>query len=196
MLEYNPKMKSCIILTTVISTLSASTLPIKFQFNGQTPTLKGVSQCPGHEDDALQVIGGSSPEEVCMPGDMQMDINTLISEDLPTDLILKLDLHKLDPFPMTVPCLNGIGSCEYELCPMIEDMADTLCPHFPASQPCNCPLLAGEFILDGLTVPVPDMGILGAVMAGGYEATATFYGASNKDKILGCLELTFTLQGC
>jgi len=31
-----------------------------------------------------------------------------------------------------------------QLCPMIEDMADTVCPSFPESQPCGCPLLAGE----------------------------------------------------
>ena len=36
-------------------------------------------------------------------------------EDLPTDLTLNLDLHKITPFPMTVPCLNGVGSCEYEV---------------------------------------------------------------------------------
>ena len=33
-------------------------------------------------------------------------------------------------------------------------------------------------------------------MVGGYEATATFYAASNKDKVLGCLNLTFTLKDC
>ena len=31
-----------------------------------------------------------------------------------------------------------------QLCPMIEDMADTVCPSFPPSQPCGCPLLAGD----------------------------------------------------
>ena len=36
-------------------------------------------------------------------------------KDLPTDLTLNLDLHKITPFPMTVPCLNGVGSCEYEV---------------------------------------------------------------------------------
>ena len=38
-----------------------------------------------------------------------------LREDLPTDLTLNLDLHKITPFPMTVPCLNGVGSCEYEV---------------------------------------------------------------------------------
>lgn len=28
-------------------------------------------------------------------------------------------------------------------------MADSLCPSFPDSQPCGCPLLQGELIMDG-----------------------------------------------
>lgn len=106
-----------------------------------------------------------------------MDVNTLLKEDLPTDLILYLDLKKLEPFPMKVPCLNGMGSCPYDLCPMIVDHTEILCPHFPEGQPCSCPLLAGTWDMKGVEVPVPDMGpILGAVMEGKYEATATLYG--------------------
>jgi hypothetical protein len=32
---------------------------------------------------------------------------------------------------------------------MIENMADTICPHFPPSQPCGCPLLAGDLDMKG-----------------------------------------------
>ena len=42
-----------------------------------------------------------------------------------------------------------------------------------------------------------DMGpILGEVMKGDYRATATLYGASNKDRVLGCIEFTFSLDVC
>ena len=143
------------------------------------------------------MIEGSTPDQVCMPGTTEINVHTRISEDLPTDLLIKMDLHKLTPFPMTVPCLNGVGSCEYKICPMIESMADTLCPSFPETQPCSCPLLAGEMFLSGVETPVQDMGpILGAVMEGEYQATATFYGESNKDRILGCVEFTFALSQC
>merc|ERR1712059_131168 len=112
----------------------------------------------------------------CMPSVMTVDTHTLIREDLPTDLIISMKIQKLTPFPMTVPCLNGVGSCEYEICPMIESMADSLCPSFPENQPCSCPLLAGEMELYGVKTPVQDMGpILGAVMEGEYQATANFY---------------------
>merc|ERR1712071_66247 len=175
----------------------AALLPLRFSAGGHNPSLKSVKQCEGHEDDALVVLSGTTPDLICMPGTTVMNMNTLIREDLPTDLIINLDLHKLTPFPMTVPCLNGVGSCEYEICPMIEDMADTLCPAFPPSQPCGCPLLAGEMQLEGVEMPVQDMGpILGEVMKGEYRATATLYGASDKENILGCVEFTFALDVC
>merc|ERR1712059_141696 len=68
-----------------------------------------------------------------MPSVMTVDTHTLIREDLPTDLIISMKIQKLTPFPMTVPCLNGIGSCEYEICPMIVNDPDTWCTAFPDS---------------------------------------------------------------
>merc|ERR1712158_1444 len=194
----NNKMQLTFFLLPSLA--AASILPIKFDFGSSLkshPSLKSVKQCEGHENDALFLINGMTPDEICMPGTTAINMHTLIRKDLPTDLTLNLDLHKVTPFPMTVPCLNGVGSCEYELCPMIEDMADTVCPSFPENQPCGCPLLAGEMRLEGIEMPVQDMGpILGEVMKGSYRATATLYGASNKDKILGCIEFTFKLDTC
>ena len=145
----------------------------------------------------MVVIDGTTDEEICMPGTSTINVHTRVKEDLPIDLKIKMDLKKIAPFPMTVPCLDGVGSCEYDICSYIENMSDILCPAFPAYQPCSCPLLAGEFILEGVETPVQDMGpILGAVMEGDYEATATLYGASDKDRILGCMKLTFALKQC
>jgi len=194
----NNKMQLTFFLLPSLA--AASILPIKFDFGSSSkshPSLKSVKQCEGHENDALFLIEGTTPDEICMPGTTAINMHTHIREDLPTDLTLNLDLHKVTPFPMTVPCLNGVGSCEYELCPMIEDMADTVCPSFPEGQPCGCPLLAGEMNLEGIEMPVQDMGpILGEVMKGSYRATAMLYGASAPDKTLGCIEFTFTLNTC
>merc|ERR1712126_264212 len=141
--------KKMLSLSFVIlpSLAAASILPIKFDFGDSAksrPSLRSVQQCEGHENDDLVLISGTTPDEICMPGNTVINMHTSIREDLPTDLTLNLDLHKITPFPMTVPCLNGVGSCEYELCPMIEDMADTVCPSFPENQPCGCPLLMGD----------------------------------------------------
>ena len=62
-------------------------------------------------------------------------------EDLPTDLVMKMDLQKETPFPMHVPCLDGIGSCEYDLCAILNDQPPSICNALPPTQPCGCPLL-------------------------------------------------------
>merc|ERR1712076_285903 len=120
-----PAPTTMLLLTLLATSASASVLPLTFSFGSRNPSLRMVKQCEGHDDDALVLVEGTTPDEICMPGTTVINMHTIIREDLPTDLTLNLDLHKITPFPMTVPCLNGVGSCEYELCPMIEDMADT-----------------------------------------------------------------------
>lgn len=52
-------------------------------------------------------------------------------------------------------------------------------------------------VLENMEVAVDDMGdVLGAVMEGGYSATAKFYGSSDPDNILGCVNMTFELKRC
>merc|ERR1712123_213167 len=113
------------VLAALLAT-TASVLPLKFNFGDNQPSLKAVRQCAGHEDDVLVVLEGTTPDEVCMPGTTEINVHTRISEDLPSDLLIKMDLHKLTPFPMSVPCLNGVGSCEYDICSMIQDMGPIL----------------------------------------------------------------------
>merc|ERR1712080_191953 len=183
-----------LLLTTAVT---ASILPVKVKVGSMEPTLGSVKQCEGHEEDSLYLIKGSTPDSICIPGVMEMNMDTEIRKDLHTDLQVKMAIKKLTPFPMNVPCLSGIGSCEYEICPIIEAGVDTWCPSFPESQPCGCPLKAGEIVLNGIELPVQDMGpVIGPLMEGDYRATATFYGASAKDEILGCVEFTFTLKDC
>jgi len=188
-------MKSVYVLL-LASTASAAILPINLVFDGMQTNVGTVKQCEGHENDVMVVNGGSMPEEICMPGTIQMTTDTIIKQDLPMDLIIYMDLKKLTPFPMTIPCLNGIGSCEYEACPLIEE-GTPICDALPDTQPCHCPLLAGNFRMNDVKIPVQDMGpVLGPLMEGGYSAKMTWYGASDKDNILACLDMTFTLKKC
>jgi len=64
----------------------------------------------GSEGYPLQFVDGSVPEEIEIPGTAIMNIHVTISRDMPEDLMIKLKLKKLEPFPMDVPCLNGLGS--------------------------------------------------------------------------------------
>jgi hypothetical protein len=62
--------------------------------------------------------------------------------------------------------LNKTFFSPYDICETIINMADSLCPTFPETQPCGCPLLAGDLDLKNIELAVPDFGpILGPLMA-------------------------------
>ena len=64
----------------------------------------------GYENAPMQFVGGSSPDEIPIPGQISMDIDSILTEDMPNDMVTKLNLKKLGLFPLDVPCLNGLGS--------------------------------------------------------------------------------------
>ena len=64
----------------------------------------------GSEGYPLQFIDGTIPDVIYLPGTVTMDLHALISQDLPADVMIKLNLKKLEPFPLDVPCLDGLGS--------------------------------------------------------------------------------------
>merc|ERR1711997_14930 len=153
--------------------------------------LKTVKQCDGYENAPFQFISGTSPDQIPIPGEITMDMHSKITADMPADLVLKMDLQKQEPFPLDVPCLNGLGSCEYDLCQIIVDNGDTFCPGFPEGQACGCPLLANDYDMTGITIQVPDFGILNDLMVGTYKAKQFLYGKSDPENKLGCMEFEY-----
>merc|ERR550525_1473034 len=108
-------MKSVLLLCLGSLSVQALVLSLQLHVGGsKTPALKSIETCPGHENDVMVVIEGTTDEEICMPGTSNINVHTRVSEDLPSDLLIKMDLQKTTPFPMTVPCLDGVGSCEYD----------------------------------------------------------------------------------
>ena len=69
-----------------------------------------VSQCIGFEDAPMQVTGGDSPDVIYIPSTFEMSTVTVLAEDLPSDLKMGLQLTMTDPFPLEVPCIDGLGS--------------------------------------------------------------------------------------
>lgn len=64
----------------------------------------------GSESYPFQLISGEMPEEIYLPGTVKLTVSIEIKEQLPEDLTIEMKLKKLEPFPMEVPCLNGLGS--------------------------------------------------------------------------------------
>jgi len=62
--------------------------------------------------------------------------------------------------------LNGhyvIFSSEYDVC-VEKYFSEKLCSQFPPSQPCKCPIKAGEVQIEGLEYQIPDPGFYGYFM--------------------------------
>jgi hypothetical protein len=53
---------------------------------------------------------------------------------------------------------------EYEVCKP-EFFTKALCAQYPSWQQCGCPLKAGGYELKNIKYPLPDLGVLGAVVA-------------------------------
>merc|ERR1712223_1166523 len=181
---YSSKMNSLIKISIILAVSALA--------NSKAVLRSAPRNCDGYEDADFVVLGGNSPDEIPIPGEITMDINQLIRHDLPADLVLKMDLTKLEPFPLDVPCLNGLGSCEYDFCKILVDNGDQLCDQMPPGQPCHCPLLKNEWDMKGVTVPIPDFGLLNNLMVGSYKSRATFYGKSTPDNKVGCMEFEYT----
>ena len=53
---------------------------------------------------------------------------------------------------------------EYDVCSP-QYFTKELCAQYPSWQPCGCPLKAGEVQLKNIKTPLPDLGVLGPVVA-------------------------------
>merc|ERR1711971_992425 len=125
----NMKPFSSLLASTLLFSSQAAILPLKFNFGNRKPSVFSIAQCAGHENDPLQLIEGVMEEVICMPGTTTMNTKTEMREDLPSDLMMKLDLKKIDPFPMTVPCGCPLLKGEMELKGIempVQDMGDVL----------------------------------------------------------------------
>lgn len=85
-----------------------------------------------------------------------------LSQDLPLDAEFELTLNKTlviggKSFPLTIPCVDGMGSCRLKVCDMFHLWYnDIICPFFKgAGHSCSCPVKAGNFVDNNIEVSVP-----------------------------------------
>ncbi|XP_067008250.1 ganglioside GM2 activator [Anabrus simplex] len=121
--------------------------------------------------------------------------SAVITEQLESPIHAKLVIlaqpdHVLSARPMTIPCNNGIGSCEYEdLCDFgIEE--DDACPSMikQLGLPCKCPIQPGRYTIGEQTFP---LGHLGALATGKYGLLANL---THNDKQVCCYKINFALM--
>ncbi|KAL4233254.1 hypothetical protein ACF0H5_007938 [Mactra antiquata] len=95
-----------------------------------------------------------------------------------------------------VPCISGVGSCDYELCDLLSGKNWNNTHHCPpeidASSPdfpCSCPFQPGTYHLNPTTFIIPELAGLWKFLASGdYKAHATVTDR-NTGEVVGCYDL-------
>jgi len=93
---------------------------------------------------------------------MTLTSNVTLSDDLPVNSEFELVLNRslivgTQTFPLTIPCVDGMGSCRLKLCDMFHMWYnDVVCPFFKSSgHVCACPVLKGSYVDTNIEVDVP-----------------------------------------
>lgn len=153
-----------------------------------------IEDC-GLNPDATFHDSSVSPDPVIVPGKMTLKFQGDLTRDWPADMMLKVEVIKEDPYDIEVPCLNGLGSCEVDMCAYITKYPDIFCQLFPEGVPCTCTLVAAHYEAKGFDITLPDLGTaIDHVIAGGYHGNVTLYSKSDPSTLLGCIKFNFQLK--
>ena len=106
----------------------------------------------GHENDVIQLVSGNLPDTIHIPGEVTLNMETKITEVIPDDLIGDLKLKIMEPFPVPVPCLNGLGSCPYDG----KAIMTQLCQF--AEPKCAFPIQPADYKFENVKLTIPDLG--------------------------------------
>ncbi|EDO36431.1 predicted protein [Nematostella vectensis] len=138
-----------------------------------------------------------TPSPLALPGTVNVSATLTIKRHLPSYTTLRLNIQKkvFGLFWLRIPCIKGMGSCDYSnFCEMIRSAAFSKCDEVMEAQgvPCDCPIPTGQFALPLQSIPVPaDM--LSAipvpdwVVNGKYWVRAEFLDPFSRH--LGCIEV-------
>merc|ERR1712241_39889 len=181
------KMKVLALIALFASAASAFVVPLPAGVQA-----KVIKQREGFQG-IMNLISGDMPAEINIPSKIPLNFVTELTDQLPGDLVIFMKLKKMSPYPLDVPCFNGVGSCEYDGCAVIEGNP-SICKVLEKNGiACKCPFPKGKWDLHGATQAVPDMGAtMDKLMVGHYKAKMTAYGKSNPSKVLTCFDLEFT----
>lgn len=93
---------------------------------------------------------------------IQLTADVSISENIPDDASIHLVMNKTvvlsdNQFVVTIPCVDGIGSCKLNMCDMFHLWYnDVVCPFFQKQhRQCSCPVLKGDFVAEKVPVEIP-----------------------------------------
>ena len=133
------------------------------------------------------------PSPIIYPGNVTITTSIDLKEDLPrTGLLLKIRVDKLEPQRMPVPCLSGVGSCQYDACTQIIQANPGI---FCSLGSCSCPLEAKSYTASQLEYSLPRLGgpVFAKILQGNFEGNITFFNRISSREY-GCLGMKFTIK--
>jgi len=135
---------------------------------------------------------------------LTLNSNVSLSDDLPVNAEFELVLNRslivgTKTFPLTIPCVDGFGSCRLKLCDMFHMWYnDVVCPFFKSAQrTCACPVVKGVYTDNNIEVDVPFakfQGLAAQLADGDYQMRFTI-SDPEKTKMFACLDIQAHLKG-
>ena len=120
-----------------------------------------------------------NPAPVLMPGNVSIGINMKLTRPLVPKAKLSLRImKKVLLLWFDVPCVDDVGSCDYDLCQLWPVFNSCPAAFLNNSIPCNCPFAKGSYSIpdDELQVQVSSSDVLPVWMeTGAYWAQITVY---------------------
>ncbi|KAK2168789.1 hypothetical protein LSH36_14g06038 [Paralvinella palmiformis] len=147
--------------------------------------------CGSSRDLAAITSFNVLPNPIHIPGNVTVSFAGSLSQTLTAPIKLKLEIKKKELFWVPIPCVDHVGSCDYDdICKL---MSSAICP--PELEkyhiPCHCPITGGKYKIPPVPVHIKSFGVPSWLEDGDFRVTATL---TNKGREVMCLQVTFTLK--
>ncbi|PVD29086.1 hypothetical protein C0Q70_11683 [Pomacea canaliculata] len=136
------------------------------------------------------------PYPVQVPGKVTARGRIVLNRPVEGDLTLEVTMKKHVKWNIwtPVPCVGNIGSCSYKnLCTMLPRLPSKVKIQTPDSAGLECPLPAGEYILNPSVFTIPEFtGPLSWLAKGDFRLTAKLIDDRTGEE-LGCQQVELTI---
>ena len=133
------------------------------------------------------------PSPIKYPGNVIIDGTIEITQELPPEnFFVQVEVYRLEPRKMKIPCIEGKGSCKYDVC---NDVLPNNHDQFCQFGFCECPVKKGVYKGNGISYELPKLGgdIFKKILRGDYTVKVTFYN-SKTELVYGSLCMNFTIS--
>ncbi|XP_025078361.1 ganglioside GM2 activator-like [Pomacea canaliculata] len=137
-----------------------------------------------------------------IPGQVEISMEANITSDIPCDAVLKFNISATTGVGnpgahLTIPCVEGQGSCAYLLSDMLSATSSVTQQLIRVLMPASkCPLKAGVVTVPPVNITIPDMhtSILDALINTNNYFVIAQLNSPDGQSVLGCLNLTMPVK--